>query len=271
MFFVIKMGFCPTNHELPAPLTGTRLLAWVLEQPKGTWNGTPTASVELWLNDDTRVLPEMTWQANEPSARHVFKMYVRGKDKKDTRVAAPRASRRRAADASGRLPGPSAASAASGRLPGPAEAAAGAASSSVEEIQVWASAPEKSNGEVKKAAQFGNQIQIHYDDETTARKEFKSIVKEHGLKLHMDMEEAKKRMERLRREMAVLKGYTAKVEERSESDIEFQEEEPEEEEQDEIDEVVLVDATEEEEDADSIENAMTAIADAAKDLKKSKK
>jgi hypothetical protein len=176
----------------------------------------------------------------------------------------PRAKAKGAAGASGRLAGPSAAGSAAG--------SASAAAASTDEVSVWASAPEKSNGKVKKAVQFGNQIQIHYDDETTARKEFKSIVKEHGLKLHMDMEEAKKRMERLRREMAVLKGYTGEVGEESESDIEFQEEEESsEEEQDDIDESVTVDATEEEEDAKSIENALTAIADAAEDLKKYKK
>jgi hypothetical protein len=241
VFFVIKMGFCPTNHELPAPLTGTRLMEWVLEQPKGTWNGTPTASTELWLNDDARVLPEMTWQANQPSARYVFKMYVRGKDKKDTRVSVPRASR-------------SAAGAASGRLPGPASAAA-AASSSTDEVQVWAYAPPGNSGVVTKAVQFGNQIQIHYNDEKTARKEFKKLVREHDLEWQMDREEAKKRMEKLRREMAFLKGYTSEAEE-SESE---EQETTEEEEQDDIDSVVEVGETEE--DAES----------AGKDVQESKK
>ena len=54
-------------------------------------------------------------------------------------------------------------------------------------------------------------------------------------------------MEKLRREMAVLKGYTAEVEDESEieGDVEFQEEEPEEEDLDEIDQVVEVGETEE--------------------------
>ena len=59
-------------------------------------------------------------------------------------------------------------------------------------------------------------------------------------------------MEKLRREMAVLKGYTSEAEDESEGDIESQEEETEEEEetteeeeQDEIDSVVEVGETEE--------------------------
>ena len=145
-------------------------------------------------------------------------------------------------------------------MPGPASAAA-AAASSTDEVQVWAFAPEESNGVVKKAVQFGSQIQIHYDDEKTARKEFKKVIKEHGLKLQMDREEAKKRMEKLRREMAVLKGYTSEAEDESEGDSKSQDEEEttEEEEQDDIDSVVEVGETEE--DAES----------AGKDVQESKK
>ena len=156
----------------------------------------------------------------------------------------PRAKAKGAAGASGRLAGPSAAGSAAGS----------AAASSTDEVQVWAVAG-CGGSAVTKAVQIGNQIQIHYDDEKTARKEFKKLVREHDLDWQMDREEAKKRMEKLRREMAFLKGYTSEAEE-SESE---EQETTEEEEQDDIDSVVEVGETEE--DAES----------AGKDVQESKK
>ena len=132
--------------------------------------------------------------------------------------------------------------------------AAGSAAGSSTDVNIWAYAEEGVGGnKVTKGVQSGCHIQIFYTDEATARNEFKKIIKEHGLKMHVDMEEAKKRMQELQREMAVLKGYTSEAEDESEGDIEFQEE-PEEEEQDEIDQVVEVGETEE--DTESLGKAM---------------